>query len=319
MNTDRDLENILRSAMRDETERIEPTDHLQDILRRTARPARARTSRRRGWVIGLAGAGLVAATVTSVVWVADQSGGGTSTSPPIASVLPPVTVPVYYVQDNGAGDYTQRLFLEQHEVNSTGNTGIDAVAALFTNPPTDPDYFSLWAGGSVESVSHQSGLISVDLSAGAAPAGDPPTARVYHVALQQIVYTVQDALNSHDPVQITIGGATPAGLTEPVRADPAVEIKGMIVIDTPTQYATVQSPVHVEGGANVFEANLSWQILQGGQVVQQDYTMTSSGQAFSPYSFEVDLNPGNYTLRAYEASPEDGSPMFVETKQFTVE
>ena len=93
----------------------------------------------------------------------------------------------------------------------------------------------------------------------------------------------------------------------------------MIVIDTPTQYATVQSPVHVEGGANVFEANLSWQILQGGQVVQQDYTMTSSGHAFSPYSFEVDLNPGNYTLRAYEASPEDGSPMFVETKQFTVE
>ena len=89
MNTDRDLENILRSAMRDETERIEPTDHLQDILRRTARPARARTSRRRGWVIGLAGAGLVAATVTSVVWVADQSGGGTSTNPPVVSAPPP--------------------------------------------------------------------------------------------------------------------------------------------------------------------------------------------------------------------------------------
>jgi hypothetical protein len=95
MNTDRDLENILRSAMRDETERIEPADHLQDILRRTARPARARTSRRRRWVIGLAGAGLVAATVTSVVWVADQPGGDNSPSPPVASAPPPQNLLVY--------------------------------------------------------------------------------------------------------------------------------------------------------------------------------------------------------------------------------
>jgi hypothetical protein len=316
MTTDRDLENILRSAMRDESERIEPPDHLQDILRRTSRPARA--GRRRGWVIGIAGAGLVAASVTTVVWVIDQTGSG-GPHPHVARVLPPVKVPVYYVQDNGAGDYTLRLFPEQHQVSSAGNTGFDAVSALFTAPPTDPDYSSLWASGSVESVTQLPGLITVDLSADAAPVGNPPTARVYHVALQQIVYTVQHALDSRDPVRIIISGSPPSGASEPLQADPARVIEGAIVIDTPSQDATVQSPVTVEGDASVFEATVSWQILQSGQVVQEGTTMAAAGQVFSPYSFDVDLGPGSYTLRVYEASAEDGSPMFVETKQFTVE
>jgi hypothetical protein len=317
MNSDRDLENILRAAMRDETERIEPADHLLDILRRTSRPARDRGSRRRRWVIGIAGAGLVAASVTTVVWVIDQTGGGPH--PHVARVLPPVKVPVYYVQDNGAGKYPLRIFPEQHQVSSAGNTGLHAVSALFTAPPTDPDYSSLWASGSVDSVTQQSGLITVDLSADAAPVGNPPTARVYHVALQQIVYTVQRALDSHDPVRIMISGSPPEGTTVPLQADPARVIEGAIVIDTPSQDATVQSPVTVEGDASVFEATVSWQILQDGQVVQEGYTTTSSGQKFSPYSFDVALDPGSYTLRVYEASAEDGSPMFVETKQFTVE
>jgi hypothetical protein len=317
MNRDRDLENILRAAMRDETERIEPADHLLDILRRTSRPARDRGSRRRRWVIGIAGAGLVAACVTTVVWVIDQTGGGPH--PHVARVLPPVKVPVYYVQHNGAGKYPLRIFPEQHQVSSAGNTGLHAVSALFTAPPTDPDYSSLWASGSVDSVTQQSGLITVDLSADAAPVGNPPTARVYHVALQQIVYTVQQALDSHDPVRIMISGSPPEGATVPLQADPARVIEGAIVIDTPSQDATVQSPVKVEGDASVFEATVSWQILQDGQVVQEGYTTTSSGQEFSPYSFVVALDPGSYTLRVYEASAEDGSPMFVETKQFTVE
>jgi hypothetical protein len=317
MNTDRDLENILRSAMRDETERIEPADHLQDILRRTARATRARTSRRRGWVIGLAGAGLVAASVTTAVWIGEQTGGN---SPPghVASVRPPVRVLVYYVQANGSGKYPVRIYPEQHRVTSTGDIGFDAVSALFTTPPTDPDYSSLWESGSVDGVTEQPGLITVDLSAGASVIGGQPESGV-HVALQQIVYTVQQALDSRDPVRILISGSPPSGMAAALQADPARVIEGPIVIDTPSQDATVQSPVTVEGDASVFEGTVSWQILQGGQVVRQGYTTTSSGQEFSPYSFDVDLDPGRYTLRVYEASGEDGSPIFVETKQFTVE
>ncbi len=318
MNTERDLENILRAAMRDETEHLEPADHLQDIVRRTSRTARDRGSRRRGWVIGIAGAGLVAASVTTVVWVIDQTGSG-GPHPHVARVLPPVKVPVYYVQDNGAGKYPLRIFPEQHQVSSAGNTGLDAVSALFTAPPTDPDYSSLWASGSVDSVTQQPGLITVDLSADAAPVGNPPTARVYHVALQQIVYTVQQALDSSDPVRIMISGSPPEGASQPLQADPARVIEGAIVIDAPSQDATVQSPVTVEGDASAFEGNVSWQILRDGQVVQEGFTTAAAGQVFSPYSFDVDLDPGSYTLRVYEASAEDGSPMFVQTKQFIVE
>jgi hypothetical protein len=308
MNTQRDLEHMLRSAMRDETERIEPADHLQDILRRV-RPHHARLSRRRRWAIGIAAAGVSAASVTTIVWVADQTAQH-SPHPPVST---PVTVPVYYVQANGAGIYRLRLFPEQHEVSSTGNIGFDAVSALLTTPPTDPDYSSLWASGSVESVTQQSGVITVDLSAAATTTGINDD-----VALQQIIYTVQDALDSRDPVRILISGGPPAGASEPLQADPPSQIEGAIIVDTPSQGATVRSPVTVKGHASVFEGTVSWQILHRGQVVRESYTTTASGQAFSPYRFEVVLDPGNYTLRVYEVSAESGSPMFVETRQFTV-
>jgi Immunoglobulin-like domain of bacterial spore germination/Sporulation and spore germination len=313
MNPDRDLESILRSAMRDETDRIEPTNHLQDILRRTARP---RDARRRGWVIGLAGAGLVAASVTTAVWIADPTGGH-SPQGPVAIVRSPVNVPVYYVQANGAGKYPLRIYPEQHRVTSTGEIGFDAVSALFTTPPTDPDYSSLWASGSVEAVTKLPGLITVDLSADAAVIGGRESD--VDVAMQQIVYTVQQALHSRDPVRILISGSPPSGTAEPLQADPAHAIEGAIVINSPVQDATVQSPVTVEGDASVFEGTVSWQVLESGQVVKQGYTTASAGQVLSPYLFEVDLDPGSYTLRVYEASAENGSPMFVETKQFTVE
>jgi Immunoglobulin-like domain of bacterial spore germination/Sporulation and spore germination len=310
MTTVRDLENILRSAMRDETDRIEPADHLQDILRRTSRPRYARTSRRR-WVIGIAAAGLVAASVTMTVWVVDQTGGHNPPGP-VVSVLPPVNVPLYYAQANGAGKYLVRIFPEQHQVPSTGNIGFDAVSALFTTMPTDPDYRSLWISGSVESVTHQPGLITVDLSADAATTGAHDD-----VALQQIVYTVQHALDSRDPVRILISGGPPAGASEPLQAAPANQIEGAIMVDTPSQGATVQSPVTVRGSASVYEGTVMWEILKDGRIVKHDFTTALSGQELSPFSFTIDLDPGSYTLRIYDAS--GGSPMFVETKQFTVE
>jgi Immunoglobulin-like domain of bacterial spore germination/Sporulation and spore germination len=311
MNTDRDLENILRSAMRDETDRIEPADHLQDILRRTARPRYARMSGRRAWGVGIAGAALAAGSVTTIVWVVDETGSRTPHGP-MVTVPPPVTVPVYYVQRNGAGRYPVRIFPEQHQVPSTGNIGFDAVSALFTTPPTDPDYRSLWASGSVESVTHPLGLITVDLSANAATTGGHDD-----VALQQIVYTVQQAMDSRDPVRILISGGPPSGTSEPLQAVPANEIQGAIIVDTPSQGATVQSPVTVRGSASVYEGTVTWEILENGRVVKHDFTTALSGQKLSPYSFKAHLDPGRYTLRVFDSSGR--SPLFVETKQFTVE
>ena len=39
---------------------------------------------------------------------------------------------------------------------------------------------------------------------------------------------------------------------------------------------------------------------------------------FGEFSDSVDLDPGTYELRAFEASAEDGSPIHVDTKTFTV-
>jgi hypothetical protein len=75
----------------------------------------------------------------------------------------------------------------------------------------------------------------------------------------------------------------------------------------------------VEGIAAAFEANVSWELLDGRRVVRDGFTMTSEGMAFSPYSFRIrDVAPGRYTLKVYQQSAEDGSDSFVDTKTVTV-
>ena len=66
---------------------------------------------------------------------------------------------------------------------------------------------------------------------------------------------------------------------------------------------------------------MSWQLLQGGEVVQDGFTTAEEGMTLSPYSFEVTAEPGDYVLRVYDAdmSGGEGNGEAEDTKQITVE
>ncbi len=228
---------------------------------------------------------------------------------------------VYYLVDTRAG---LRLAREVREL--TGDDPARAAVEAMVAGPQDPDYTTTWNPGTEVLSVRPGDPIRVDLSAEARTAnvGSEGAARM----VQQLVYTVTEAVDRRAGVQLLIEGE-PAGelwgavsWDDPVRRAKPVNVRMMVQIDRPGEGAVVSSPVTVEGEANAFEANVPWRVTDGsGQEVESGFTMTRVGMRFSPYSFTVDLEPGTYTVEVSEddASGGEGGEPMVDTKTFTVQ
>lgn len=100
---------------------------------------------------------------------------------------------------------------------------------------------------------------------------------------------------------------------DPVALVDPLNVRLLVQIDQPAEGAETTSPVTVSGDAAVFEANLLWHVLDAaGAEAASGFTMTTEGQTFAPYSFTVDLEPGEYTVVIVEDDPsggEGGTPM----------
>lgn len=233
-------------------------------------------------------------------------------------------LPIYYVADTATG---LRLYREFHSVPPAANPATDAVREMFAaGTGMDPDYRSYWPSGSdlVRPVEHGGGVITVDLNARAGQAGLGAEAAERTVA--QLVYTVQGALQSTDPVQFLIEGQRVdqlwghVAIREPVgRGDPYA-IRSLVQVDRPAHGQSVGRTFEVVGEAASFEANLPWEILRDGQVVRSGFATALQGQRFSAFRFDLTLEPGEYTLRVTEDDPSGGQgrPPFEDTKLIRV-
>ncbi|GAA3247290.1 hypothetical protein GCM10017691_56360 [Pseudonocardia petroleophila] len=238
------------------------------------------------------------------------------TAAPTAAALP-----VYFVAETAAGP---RLYREFHRVAST-DPASDAVREMFAGA-TDPDYRTPWPSGSDlrSPVTTGGGVITVDLT------GVPPGAQVGSAgavwAVQQLVYTVQGALQSTDPVRVLLDGEPVDELfgavstADPVPRADLYATRSLVQIDAPAHGAVVTSPVEVTGEAAVFEATLPWQVLRDGEVVASGVAGTAEGQVFAPFAFALDLAPGEYVVRISEDDPSDGEgrPVLTDDRAITV-
>lgn len=250
-----------------------------------------------------------------------------STPPPSPSAPAPApateqTVPVYYLGETSAG---LRLFREFHRVESADSEAVTALNEMFGSMPRDPDYSSPWAPGSrALSVQVDDSQITVDLSS--AVLGTSVPQETAELMLQQLVYTVQAALQAPSaPVQLLVDGEPVSEISGSPTVDrlpraPAADVQALTWIISPTQGATVPGTFEVTGVANSFEANVGWELVQSGQVVDEGFATAAEGMTFSEYSFTVEsVPPGDYTLRVFQTSAEDGSEEFVDTKDIAVQ
>ncbi|GAA1598227.1 hypothetical protein GCM10009789_60260 [Kribbella sancticallisti] len=256
--------------------------------------------------------------------VAPSASSTSSASAPKTRAIPEPTVkdkavPVYWVgktvgNETGAGI---RLFRTYSRIS--GSPTLEAVRLLTSGRADDPDYYTLWQGAAVSSVTRADGVVTVDFKALPKNRLDSGTAAM---AIQQLVYTVQGVLgDSGQKVLVTEqgrSGATLFGQTstrDPFSRAQALDVQALVWINSPANEQVLRSPVKVSGQAAAFEAQVDWKAtnLKTKQVVK-GYTSTAEGQKFSQYAFTADLGPGQWQLEAYLSSGEDGSATNTDSK-----
>ena len=327
-------EDRVRALLEEAVEDVEPGYALGTIRARTT----GGSSSRRRW--GPAVAGAVVATAATVAVVAslghgagpspDDHGAVAGAPSPSTAQQTPSTelpaealVPVYYVGDTSHGP---RLFREFHRALASQRFDVAADDAV-QGRASDPDYRSPWPAGTTMNRAQLShGVLSVDLGGPVAnrPVGMSPTAA--ELALQQLVQTVQGVAQSRVPVTFLVDGrpvSTVLGVdtTEPLGASTADDVLAQVQVDDPADGSIVGPTFTVRGRASAFEANVQWDLEQGGHVVKRGATTARECCTLSPYSFEVgDVAPGEYVLVVHDEDPSgngDAHP-WQDTKRVTV-
>lgn len=249
----------------------------------------------------------------------------TPTSTPGPTGTAPATgtraVAVYYLHDTTNGP---RLYREFHRRPDARAVVRDAVTAMLTESAQDADYTSLWPKGTrVLGVRKDGTTLVVDLSeeAKAMSAG----AAYESASLQQLVWTATAADPTASSVQLLVEGKEVESLaghvdsSEPMRRGQAAYELGPVWILTPTEGGTLRRGATFGGEASVFEATVSWQLVQAGTVVKEGFATASNGApGRGSWSAVADVPPGDYLLRAFESSAEDGRETFVDDKRITV-
>lgn len=121
-----------------------------------------------------------------------------------------------------------------------------------------------------------------------------------------------------DPTDLATGTVTPPATEDPgqeVAPVPAPDdspepvVNGPNTLDQPRSGATVEGPaVTVGGEGTAFEGTLEYVVLDAGtgDVVDEGFTQAGANGEIAEYSFELDLEPGSYTVQVYEPDVSDG-------------
>jgi hypothetical protein len=337
--TDHEIARELEAALLAEAERITPDPALHRILARAHEGERPRVDRRRRWLPALAGTvATVAAVAAAIVVFAPSDDPSRPIEPPVSCAVEvregcPVDLAVYFSRSSG-----NELVSAGVTVTSSGNVGLDAVQALL-NAKSRGGFANFWHGyattqerpiAQVNDVTRAGGVITTDfdrpLTTGLANFEGDGTG-FGRIPLQQLVLTVQSALRTDDPVLITVNGepadeAFGERLTGPVEGEP--ERVSFIRPESPTQGEVVSSPVTITGESSTNEGNVRWSVTQAGEIVKQRFTTGGGNDGYAPYSFEVTLDPGQYTLKLWEPTAASGAEAwtdeyYVAYIDFTVE
>ena len=364
------VERHLRQALARDAQQVHPSHRLDTILHEAheAGPVTATGgSGPRRWLMPLAAAAAVAAIIGGVWWSGqDDRGGVTPPVSPGPSVVPSqtatdlpttaptspstatssatggpvvtesVSLPVYFVGPIGDDKPTYKLFREflRGELPSSASPAEKAKAALVlainAQPYSNTDgYLQPWSGQTIGDVTVKDGVITIDL----ANSGNPDaavTTEIQRLAVQELVWTAQAAIQQTLPVRFEVSGGAPKlfgsistdqTFTRPP-SDRLYEDVAPIWVTSPArdQVLPAAKPVVVQGLAIVFEATVNWELRRGSTQVATGHAMASTGAPMQgQYSIDLGrLTAGDYTISVRELSAKDGSVSAEKSVSFSV-
>jgi hypothetical protein len=219
-----------------------------------------------------------------------------------------VAAPLYFVGDTPQGP---RLFREFQQVESD-NPVDEALAILAAGSAHDPDYRSLLPEGTPTLVQGDSSqAIGVNVPVEWADRPDGMSSKEATLAVQQIVFTVQGALQSRAPVEFYSDGLTPLFGIDKSSFKASDDALALVNVTVPEEGSIVGDSFTASGVANSFEANVPWEIRdQSGKKVLTGFaTAEGSMDKLYPWQTPVDVSslaPGTYTFVAMTDDPSDG-------------
>lgn len=339
--TEQQLRDLLHEAVSD----LEPDDRLAALRTRTQEVPMTRTLR--PWLPAAVVAAAAALVIGGFALLgqdgpepgpgptpsrsAAESPSPTPTPTPSSSTSPSATpgaVPVYYLGDTPGGPRLYREFRAATGAADPTRAGLEALVAT----PLDPDYRTAWPAGAFAEAAYDGDLITVTLAdpglRDRPPGMDRATARL---AVQQVVYTLQAAVQKRAPVQFRtaenpIDQVYGVPTAEPIVNDPPLETLALVNVTSPEQGQVVSGDtLAVSGVASSFEATVPWEVQDAdGRVVVRGFS-TAKGwlDRLYPWSGEVDLSglaPGEYTFIARTDDPSggEGPGPTEDSKQFTL-
>ena len=194
-----------------------------------------------------------------------------------------------------------------------GPTGREAPAGIGSAIPDDTTLLG---------VTVENGVATVDLSAEYESGGGTLSMMM---RLAQVVYTltqfptVQTVSFELDGQPVEVFSGEGIVLDEPVDRDDYEDLLPVILVAEPAIGTRVESPVHVEGIANVFEANVTVEILDAaGNVIAQDFTTATCGTGcFGDYALDLAFDvseeqPGTIVVHDDDAAGTGTPPHVVE-------
>lgn len=237
------------------------------------------------------------------------------------------TVAVYYVGDTERAG--PRLY---REFQKGRGDALDAAVSALNGTPLDPDYRTMWRSAWLTGVNFEGGVldVTVDQSVRRRPGG--MSAAEARAAVEQVIYTLQAAVQERAPVQFRASG-DPIDRVFGVRTSqarkngPMLDVLSHLSLTSPEQGSVVgDGTLEVSGVGNSFEANVGWEIRQGKRVVRHGFATMAGWMEPKLFPFETtvdvaDLPPGDYTLWATTDDPSGGSEgigAMTDDKSFTI-
>ncbi len=318
-----DLKKLFAEATAD----IRPQGTYDDIRTRTEK---VDPMARRWFLPTIAAAAMTALVIGGAFWIT-QDRNDPSAGPANTPSTTERAVPVYFVGDAAQGDRLFREFQKQ-QVCAGAECLLEAAATTaVSGTPEDGDYRNPWpAGTGIASASYDGDVLTIDLTGDELDELAPGlSGSDGSLAVEQLIYSAQAGLGQgRVPVQLLVNGArttTVLGVptNEPLAAAEELDVLAPVQISTPSDGQVFPAgDVKVTGVAAVFEANVLWELLVGGDaVVKSGFSTAAECCKHAPYEFILeDLEPGTYTLVVHDEDMSGlGNPVNQDTREIVVE
>lgn len=256
----------------------------------------------------------------------DSNGDGGPAPPTTTSTAASATTSIAPVADEAA----VRVYFARDEKVAVAGRAVEAPAvargameALLSGPDDFEAGLGMTSavptGTELLGVSITAGDARVDLSGDFASGGGSLSMQM---RVAQVVFTLTQ-FPTVDRVTILLDGEE---ATEGIGGEgvPAVEVDRsdsedvtpFVLVESPVPGETVSSPLEVVGIANTFEANVRFQVADGGgTVLDEGFTTASGGQGvWSEFRGTLDFevgSPGPGTVTAFQDSARTGEPIDV--------